>query len=153
MKKFTISLLCIALLVTWAPISSLAQSLEKLPSTETSKQWEVLIGKGDHEDPKLNKSDKPGLYNIYSMDIKNIGDENVKLVRVEAYRDDPNSTKEYELFTAEYDQDKPLNSSFHHHNFPLYTKATKLKVILTWTAKSDESKYKRKFREQFVFER
>lgn len=152
MKKIKISLLCISLLVILTPINTLAATLEKLPSTESSKHWKVVIAKGDHEDPKLNKSDKPDLYNVYSMDIKNIGDENVKLVTVEAYRDEPNSSKEYELFTTDYREDKPFEPSFHHHNFPLYTKATELKVIVTWTDKSDKSKYQRKFREEFVFQ-
>lgn len=150
MKKFIISLLFTALLIL-APKNSWAASLNKLPSTEYSEQWKVVIAKGDHEDPNLNKSDKPDLYNVYSMDIKNIGNENVKLVRVEAYRNEPNSTKEFELFTADYEQGESSNPSFHHSNFSLYNKATKLKVMITWTDTSDTSKYPRKFREQFIF--
>lgn len=147
MKKLILSLLTTTFLLV--PINSLAATLKKLPSSESSNQWKVVIGKPDN--PGFNKSTNPDLYNLFSMDIKNIGDKNIKLIRIEAYRNEPNSTKEYELFTIENDTND-MHPSFHHHNFPMYTKATELKVILTWTDNSKESEYKRRFREQFVFE-
>jgi hypothetical protein len=140
-------LIAVVLLVTSLPINTFAASMEKLPALESSKQWNVTIGDPDSEDPKANQS-KPGYFNVYSMDIKNVGDKDVNIVRVEAYRNEPNSTTEYELFTSNgLSQD-----SFHHMNFPLYINATKLNVIVTWTKKSDTSKHQRKYREQFVFE-
>lgn len=149
MKKLIFSLLSTALLLT--PINSLAATLDELPSTESSNQWKVVIGKPDNEPPEFNKSTKPDLYNLYSMDIENIGDKNINLIKIEVYRNEPNSTKDYELFTVEDDDihRNDIGPSFHHHNFPMYTKATKLKVILTW---ADSSKSERKFREEFVFE-
>ncbi|WP_088087985.1 hypothetical protein [Bacillus sp. OV166] len=97
----------------------------------------MVVGKAASNDPNLNKSTKPELYNVYSLDIKNIGDKDNKMVRVEAYRDEPNSTTQFELFTVDYEHDN-LNPSFQHQNFPLYTKATELKVIVTWTKKSEK---------------
>jgi hypothetical protein len=151
MKKLAILLLSLTLLVTFAPNTTLAATLENLPSTESSKQWEVIVDNADSDDPNFNKSTKPDLYNVYSMDIKNIGDENVKSLRIEAYRNDPNLKTEYELFTAEDEENKLLTPSF-HHNFPLSSKATNLKVFITWTKKSRNNIYQRKYREVFVFQ-
>ncbi|MFS0605273.1 hypothetical protein [Peribacillus frigoritolerans] len=148
MKKVQISILITVLFLTLAPINSFASSLENLPRKLSTNQWSVEIGKPDSPNRHDNKSDNPELYNVYSMDIKNIGDKNVKLVRVEAYRDDPNSQTAFELFTTE--SDKNLTPSFHHNNFPLFTKATKLIVTVTWTKESGD-KYPRKFQEHFFF--
>ena len=81
MKAFILSGISAFLLF---PISGIASSLEELPSSESSGQWEVLIDK-----PKNNDLDpKPDVYNIYSMDVKYIGDEDIKLDRVEVYREE-----------------------------------------------------------------
>ncbi|MEH7384413.1 hypothetical protein V7147_03215 [Bacillus sp. JJ1521] len=149
MKKITSFLFITLLLISSVPSIGVAASLNKLSAKEVSKQWEVVVGKPDNEDPKANISDKPDLYNVYSLDIKNIGDDNIELVRVEAYRNEPNTSFEYELFTVENDAPKKnLYPSFHHTNFPLYAKATELKIVVTWTKKHDQH---RKLREQFVF--
>ncbi|MGJ7912338.1 hypothetical protein [Neobacillus sp. LXY-1] len=151
MKKPTNLLLSMIIALILVPINSLAATLQNLPSKESSKQWEVIVGKADSDDTKLNKSTKPDLYNVYSLNIKNIGDKDIKMVKVEAYRDEPNSTTQYELFTVDYEHNS-LEKPFHHQNFPLYTKATQLKVIVTWTKKSDKNDYPRKYSEQFVFQ-
>lgn len=65
----------IVLLVTLLPTNSLATTLEKLPSTESSKHWKVVIAKADDEDPNLNKSRNPDLYSVYSMDIKTLAEK------------------------------------------------------------------------------
>lgn len=130
------------------PISGMASSLDKLPSSETSDQWEVIVDK-----PKNNDVEpKPDTYNIYSMDVRYIGDEDIKLESVEAYRDDPNSSYDFELFTftnegdleIDKDNEQPLVS---HQNFPLSIQATELKVIITWTGEGEDS---RKYREEFI---
>ncbi|WP_085994188.1 hypothetical protein [Oceanobacillus senegalensis] len=86
------------------------------------------------------------------MAIKYIGNEDIKIERVEVYRDDPSSSYEFELFTAtgdgleiEKNSDYP---SISHQNFPISTQAKKLKVIVTWEKEGKES---RKYREEFVF--
>ncbi|USK56363.1 hypothetical protein LIS82_07795 [Cytobacillus solani] len=151
MRKLLIQISCVGLLLSLAPICSYAESLEKLPATETSEKWEIVIGKPNAKDPSLNKSDRPDLYNVYSMVINNISNkDNVELVRIEVYRNHPNSTTEYELFTVDYEGNKPLKPAFEHHNFPLYTNASKLKVFVTWAEKDDKTD--RKYKEQFVFQ-
>lgn len=127
------------------PINVIASSLDKLPSSETSSQWEVVIDKPDNNDVEANPT-----FNVYSMDIKNIGNENIKIVKVEAYRDEPNSQTDFELFTVDFEKEKDMNlqASFHHKNFPISTEAKSLKVIITWKKQSDSS---RLFREKFIF--
>ncbi|ASK63947.1 hypothetical protein CFK37_18175 [Virgibacillus phasianinus] len=143
--KGTKILILILILTLFIPIQTMASSLEKLPASETSTQWEVVI---DHPESDEVKP-KPGVYNMYSMDIKYVGDENIKLVRVEAYRDEPNSPIEYELFTADYEEmDGNFEPSFHHQNFPFSAQAKKLKVIITWKKDRNNS---RSFRDVFVF--
>lgn len=129
------------------PISGMASSLEKLPSSEASNQWEVVIDK-----PKSNEvKPKPDVYNIYSMAIKYIGNEDIKIERVEMYRDEPSSSYDFEIFTAtdgleiEKNSEHPVIS---HQNFPISTQATKLKVIVTWTMEGKDS---RNYREEFFF--
>ncbi|GIO25208.1 hypothetical protein J11TS1_37890 [Oceanobacillus sp. J11TS1] len=96
---------------------------------------------------------KPEVYNIYSMDVTYIGDEDIKLDRVEVYRDDPSTSYDIELFTATGDGDLVIEKnseqpSIGHQNFPISTKATELKVIITWKSESDGS---RKYKEEFTF--
>jgi hypothetical protein len=126
------------------PENTNAANFEPLPKVEHSKQWEVVINKPDS---KVANKLKPVNFNVYSMHIKNVGKKDVNIVRVEAYRDQPNTTTEYELFTF----DGLNQDSFHHMNFPLYSKANQLNVIVTWTKISDTNEHKRKYREQFVF--
>ncbi|NRG48345.1 hypothetical protein [Bacillus sp. CRN 9] len=151
MKKW-VAFSFIALLFFTATTNILAKPLDNLPLTKSSKQWKVQIAEPDNEDKQSNISHNPDLYNFYSMDVTNINGNNVELVRVEAYRDHPGSTSEYELFTMDSESVKATEPIFHHSNFPLYTKATKLKVFVTWTLKNDKSIDKRKFRDQFTFE-
>ncbi|PUB08212.1 hypothetical protein [Paenisporosarcina sp. OV554] len=139
MKKLKIFLLSILLLTTLPPINTFATTLEKLPLSVSSEQWSVVIG-----EPENDKS-KAGVYNVYSMEVKNIGDENINLVSVEAYRDEPKSPTEFELFT--FTADLNMQPYFQHTNFPISVEASKLKVTITWTGKSDN----RKYRETFIF--
>jgi glycogen synthase len=149
-KKITLFLFLIIVTTMMVPNGSQANVLENLPRTLETKQWKVTVGKPDHFDQKLNKSTRPTLYNVYSLDIQNNDDENIELVRIEAYKNTPESASTlYELFTAEYDEDKPLGSSFHHSNFPLDTKATALIVSVTWQNKNNDQ---RKYKEQFIFQ-
>ncbi len=152
MQKIVSCLLFSFLMMGFVSSNCLATSLDKIPAKESSKQWEVVVDKADSQDPTSSISDKPELYKFYSLDIKNNGNDNIELVRVEAYRDDPNTNIEFELFTIQNDLlEKNLSPAFHHSNFPLYTKATELKVVVTWIKKSDNPNDQRKYREQFVF--
>jgi hypothetical protein len=150
LKKIALYLL-VSLVALWMlPTGSQANELEHLPRTLETKNWRVVIGKPDHKDPKLNKSTRPEIYNVYSLDVVYKGDMNIELVRVEAYKSTPKSIPTlYELFTAEFSKKIPLYPSFHHSNFPLDTKSKELIVAVTWKNKNSDE---RKFKEQFLFQ-
>ncbi|RST76174.1 hypothetical protein D4T97_005165 [Siminovitchia acidinfaciens] len=145
MKFNKVVILSTILSILLFPLSSTASSLDQLPSSKLSKDWEVVIDK-----PKSNElKPKPDVYNIYSLDIKYIGDEAIKMERIEAYRDDPGSSVDFELFTSNLGMERNVDQqTFHHQNFPISVKATDLKVIVTWANKGDNS---RKFKEVFIF--
>ncbi|MBT2688347.1 hypothetical protein J7I93_09150 [Bacillus sp. ISL-47] len=148
MKKLKTSILIIVLSLTLVPVNSFAVSPEKLPVKMSSKQWSLQIGRPDNMNPELNRSKNPNIFNFFSMDLKNIGDKNIKLVRIEAYRDDPDVESDIELFTIE--NIESITPSFHHHNFPLLNGA-KLKVIVTWTI-DNKGQNERKFQDRFIFD-
>ena len=146
MKFVKVSIICTILSILLFPLNGVASLQEQLPSLKSSKVWEVVIDK-----PKSNeiKSKPNDVYNIYSMDIKYVGNENIKIERVEAYRDDPSSSFDFELFTADLESVKNSGQQyFRHQNFPISKQATNLKVFVTWTKTDDNS---RSFREEFNF--
>lgn len=148
MKKLITLFTSFVLLFILIPINGIAATLDKLPSSQSSEQWKVVIGEPDADKPELNKSEH-GVFNVFSLDIKNLGKDNINLVRVEAYRNDPHSKTEFGLFTFE-DNMLP-QSSFHLHNFPLAMNAQEITVSITWTKKGSHNKKERKYREQFVY--
>lgn len=72
------------------------------------------------------------------MDLKYIGDEDIVIVKVETYRDDPRLSSDFELFTVE-EKELELRPAFQHQNFPLSAQATKLKGIVNWTKEDKDS--------------
>jgi hypothetical protein len=148
--KMISPLVFMSVLFFLAPVNSSAATLENLPSAETTKNWKVVVGEPDTNNPKLNKSTNPDLYNIFSLDIKHVRDEKIKLVKVEAYREEPKLNTEYELFTAELNKEKYSSNNFHFQNFGLSKKSSYLKVVVTWTKEDDHTN--RKYREEFIFQ-
>jgi hypothetical protein len=148
--KLIFPLVLMSVLLFLAPYNTSAATLEKLPSAETTKNWKVVVGKPDTNNPKLNKSTNPDLYNVFSLDIKNVSDEKIKLEKVEAYREEPKLDTQYELFTAELNKEKYSSNNFHFQNFGLSKKSSYLKVVVTWTKEDDNTE--RKYREEFIFQ-
>jgi len=129
-----------------------AKSFNSLPLTKSSDQWSIKINQADLDkvnEPKLTKA-KKGVFNVYSLDISNIGDRNINNVRIEAFRDEPNSKTYYELFTNEGDILVKEGSSYHHSNFPISVKAKILKIDITWEKTINENQ-RRHFKETFIF--
>ncbi|HWO98441.1 MAG TPA: hypothetical protein VNM45_19335 [Bacillus sp. (in: firmicutes)] len=126
-----------------------ALTFEQLPVTQTSKQWSIELGqgKGNNSQSINSQSTKPqqGVSNNYSIAVKSIG-KDVKNVRIEVFRDEPNSTTKYELFTAENLELLKDGEPFLFSNFPLSENAKKLEITITWTEGSA-----RKLKETFVF--
>ncbi|XRG80015.1 hypothetical protein V5E38_06815 [Rossellomorea sp. GAMAL-10_SWC] len=129
-----------------------AKSFYSLPISKSSNQWSIKIDQADQDtvnNPKLTKA-KKGVFNVYSLDISNIGERNINNVKIEAYRNEPHSKTYYELFTQEGDILIKDGSSYHHANFPISVKAKVFKVYITWE-KTIKGKQIRHFKETFVF--
>lgn len=129
-----------------------AKSFNSLPISKSSNQWSVKIDQADQDqvnEPELTKA-KKGVFNVYSLDISNIGDRSINNVRIEAYRNEPHSKTYYELFTHEGDILIKDGSSYHHANFPISVKAKVFKVDITWE-KTIKGNQIRHFKETFIF--
>jgi hypothetical protein len=123
-----------------------ALTFEELPISKSSEQWLIEIGKADAKEPELNEG-KDGVFNTYSMTVKSTGGEEITNVRVEAFRDEPNSTTKCELFNSERHRLLEEGNPFHFSNFPISVNAKELEVVITWSKEGSDRKYK----ERFVF--
>ncbi|WP_088079844.1 hypothetical protein, partial [Bacillus mycoides] len=103
-------------------------------------------------DSKATES-KEGIFNVYSIDMKNIG-KKVYDTTVEVYRDEPNTHTKYELFTSEMPKTQDF---FHHANQPISVQSKRLEVVITWREKpyelmkNGQKHPARKFKQTFVF--
>lgn len=129
-----------------------AFSPKELPISQSSDRWKVTIGKADANDSNALKS-KDGVFNVYSVDVKNIG-KKVYDATVEIFRDEPNTLTRYWLISGEI----PKTQDFYHHaNQPISSQAKMIEVVVTWREKpyemtKDGQKYPaRKFKQTFVF--
>ena len=146
MKKLVLSLVSLLLLfVMGTGIAVSALTIPKLPITEKSKQWEVEIAKPDEEDPHLVRA-KKGLYNTYSLNLRNIG-KDVQDVKVQLFRNEPNSTTRYGLLPAiePCHLSKSQKVALHISNFGLSDKAEELTVLVTWKEKNETRDYQETF--------
>ncbi|WP_409300851.1 hypothetical protein [Peribacillus sp. SCS-155] len=149
MKK-TIAILTFAIWVSLASsIHIKALTLDKLPASQASQQWGVVIGRTSSNIPS-QISLEAGVFNIYNIDIKNIGDKNIENVVVEVYRDGNIEKTKYELFTTEAG---PLleEGSSQYRNIPVSEKTHTLEVIITWTKNIKDKHLARRYKESFVF--
>lgn len=132
------------------PTNSFAKSFDSLPISKSSDQWSIKIDHPDKDEPNqptLTKA-KKGVFNVYSLDIRNIGDKDINNVKVEAYRDEPNSTTKYELFT--HSASMLIKGNYRHSNFPISVKSKDLVIDITWEKTIKES-YVRHYKETFTF--
>jgi hypothetical protein len=131
-------------------LSANAFSAKELPLSQSSDHWKVTLDKPETDDLKAEK----GVFNLYSLDVKNIGDEVYDPI-FEVYRSEPNSRTKYALTSS---KDIPKTQDFfHHQNLPVSTKAKVIEVVVTWREKPYEQmkngeKYPaQKFKQTFVF--
>ncbi|PFK34053.1 hypothetical protein COI93_17905 [Bacillus cereus] len=129
----------------------------KLPVSQKSEQWNVQIGESKMKNNSFDS--KKGVYDSYSLDVKNIGKEAYN-VTVEVYRNEPKVQKKYELFTMK--KDHIINGTesincFQHTNFPISVKSKELEVLVTWqekpytVLKDGKQIEARKYKETFIF--
>jgi hypothetical protein len=157
-KKFLLGFITLILL-SFFSTSADALTFEKLPIAQKSKQWSVKVGEAD-KGKDLVKPVK-GKFNTYSLTIDMIG-ENVDSVKVNLYRNEPNSKTRYSLIGCPpghpcskedskwaIDLARQLNQGhpFHFSNFLLAEKATELEVEIVWT----ENNEGRPMKETFTF--
>lgn len=151
---YTFSFLTVAMLGTHATAN--AFSPDSMPVIQSSDQWEVQIDSpDDQKHPDMAKA-KKGVYNTYSLKLKDLKKE-VYNVKVEAYRDEPNSKTKYELFTVDNSVFKSGKAIQLHTNFPISVNAEELEVTITWqeepyiTLKNGQKADSRRYKQVFKF--
>ncbi|WML45459.1 hypothetical protein [Neobacillus sp. PS3-40] len=145
-KLFTVlAFLCV--LTIGQSFQAHALMFDHLPKSQTSKQWLVQIDKT--KDDKDSVKPQKGVFDTYSFNVRNIG-HNVDFVKVQAFRDAPNSKTKFALFS----ENKPTSvmiekkgQNFNFSVFPLWVKAKELEIVVTWKEKGID----RELKETFLF--
>ena len=131
-------------------VNANAYKPEKLPTSQSSNHWKVEIDKPDVKDMK----EKEGEFNIYSIDVRNLGAQ-VYDATVEVYRDEPNTNTKYELITFKIPE---TQNFFRHQNQPISVDSKTLEVVVTWkeepyrVMKNGQKHPARKYKQTFLFE-
>lgn len=136
-----------------------ALTFDELPIKQTSKNWSVKIEE-DLLGEKGPTKPKTGEYNAYSLKVESVGDD-LHTVKINMYRDEPNSTVKYSLYWCPDDND--CNKINHNraislanqmkkgkpytYHFPLAEKASELEIEVIWT----KEKNGRPMKETFIF--
>lgn len=142
------TLICLAL-----PIQASAYTFQSLPIASKSKQWYIEIDKS-HNSNKQAVQPKQGVYDTYSLLLKNIGND-VANVSVEILDNTPTSKVTFNPTTSNNNVSKS-HTSFDYMVFPLDFNSHNFKVVITWEEKIfsynghpvNESK---KMKQTFVF--
>ncbi|MFV1451787.1 hypothetical protein COL41_19675 [Bacillus mycoides] len=142
------ALICLAL-----PIQASAYTFQSLPIASKSKQWYIEIDKS-HNSNKQAVQPKQGVYDTYSLLLKNIGND-VANVSVEILDNTPTSKATFNPTSSNNNVSKS-QTSFDYMVFPLDFNSHNFKVVITWEEKNfsynghpvHESK---KMKQTFVF--
>ncbi len=142
------TLICLAL-----PIQASAYTFQSLPIASKSKQWYIEIDKS-HNSNKQAVQPKQGVYDTYSLLLKNIGND-VANVSVEILDNTPTSKATFNPTSSNNNVSKS-HTSFDYMVFPLDFNSHNFKVVITWEEKNfsynghpvHESK---KMKQTFVF--
>ena len=122
------SLICLAL-----PIQANAYTFQSLPIASKSKQWYIEIDKS-HNSNKQAVQPKQGVYDTYSLLLKNIGND-VSNVSVEILDNNPTSKATFNPTTSNNNVSKS-HTSFDYMVFPLDFNSHNFKVVITWEEKN-----------------
>jgi hypothetical protein len=71
MKKLLLCVVTALAILMSGSFSTSAASTKNLPISQSSNHWKVTIGKAEIDDFKAKK----GVYNLYSVDVKNVGEK------------------------------------------------------------------------------
>lgn len=128
----------------------------KVPISKSTEQWSVTMGKAIYDQPNMAKS-KPGVADMYSITIKNSG-VTAYNVRLEAYRNEPNSQTKLQLFSHQIaDRFNSGKDWLVHKNLPISVKAEELEIVVYWELEQDQDKtvqgkkVARTWKQSFVF--
>ncbi|PGD32815.1 hypothetical protein, partial [Bacillus wiedmannii] len=115
MRKITFVLFFIMCFIFCSNISAKAFSLGPLPISKSSERWQLKIGKMDN-DSSLSKP-KPGVANMYSLDVKNLG-KDVYNLDVDIYSNYSGSKTLRANIDADVRENTVPNNEMHFSNFP-----------------------------------
>lgn len=156
LRKLTCTLFVFCLISIGTIVSAEPTQLFNVPITKKSDQWKVELGTVEYND-KMAKPQK-GVNEMYSLKVTNIG-EDLKNVKIDFYRGDPNSITKYGLHTPSERQDVlKKGGDYNFSNLPISLKATELEVVITWqddpTTHIDGKVVKgREYKQTFTFTR
>ncbi len=122
------TLICLAL-----PIQASAYTFQSLPIASKSKQWYIEIDKS-HNSNKQAVQPKQGVYDTYSLLLKNIGND-VANVSVEILDNTPTSKATFNPTSSNNNVSKS-HTSFDYMVFPLDFNSHNFKVVITWEEKN-----------------
>ncbi|MFE4524497.1 hypothetical protein ACFRCQ_20675 [Cytobacillus firmus] len=131
LRKLIGSLVVLFLISIGTIVSAESNQLFEVPIIKQSDQWNVELGEAKYGDNMARP--QKGVNEMYSLKIINIGKENLKNVKIDFYRGDPNSMTKYGLHTPSERQavfKKGMDFSF--SNLPISLKATELEVVISW---------------------
>jgi hypothetical protein len=151
--------ICLSLVLVCTTIDTKALTFKKLPIIQTSTQWSVQVGEAEKGTDLVNF--KEGEYSTYSLIIDKVG-KDVSSVRINLYRNEPNSNTRYSLVNCppsdpcgdEIDEQSIALAEYMNEGNPylfsnilVAEKATEMEVEIVWTENSEG----RLMKETFVF--
>lgn len=111
----------------------------KAPASQTSDHWVVNLGKPIYDKEENMLKAQPGVFETYSIDLKNTGSE-VQNLTIQVFRIKEGSEK-IELITQN------IPKFFRHNqeylvikNVPIPSEDKELEVLLTWETKGNQTK-------------
>lgn len=149
-KRILFSLCGLLFAFTFVQSKAHALTFTVLPITQKTDQWSVEVSEA--KGGTGFAAPKEGKYNVYSLEVKNIGKE-AAMVDVQLFRNDPDSITRFSLFgcpdecVKQKEDAKALAESLNDgsplrfNHFMLAEKASELEVVIIWTKKGQEGRY------------
>ncbi|MFU2030408.1 hypothetical protein CN582_13920 [Bacillus wiedmannii] len=122
-----------ALICLTLPAQTSAYTFQSLPIASKSKQWYIEIDKS-HNANKQAVQPKQGVYDTYSLLVKNIGND-VSNVAVEILDNTPTAKATFNPTTLNKNVSKS-HTSLDYMVFPLDFNSHNFKVVITWEEKN-----------------
>jgi len=147
MNKLCTALLFLCVINLGQSYQAYALTFDHLPKSQSSNQWSVQVGKAKQDKDSIKPQN--GVFDTYSFNVSNIGHD-VDFVKVQAFRDEPNSKTKFALFSENNPTSVMIEKKgqeFNFSNFPLSIKAKELEIVVTWKEEGSD----RELKESFLF--